>query len=99
MNMQKILQEAQKMKKELENTQKEIESSIYDGNSSLVNVKLNGKYEVISVAVNLEEDIKIDDKEIIEDMILIAVNDAVKKINNDKKNKMGKYGQGLTGLM
>ena len=32
-------------------------------------------------------------------MIMIAINDAVKKADSDKEKKLGKYGQGLTGLM
>ena len=44
-------------------------------------------------------DFSVEDIEILEDMLLIAFNDAVKQISNDKEKKMGKYGQGLSGLM
>ena len=43
MNMQALMREAQKMQKELQNTQKELENTIYEGSSSLVYIKMNGK--------------------------------------------------------
>lgn len=99
MNMQRILQEAQKMQAQIQKEQKELEGTIYEGNSSIVSVKMNGKYQVIEVKVNLDEAIDASDKEMLEDMILLAVNDATKKIAQDKEKKMGKFGQGLAGLM
>lgn len=99
MNMQRILQEAQKMQAQIQKDQKELEGTVYEGNSSIVSVKMNGKYEIIDVKINLTEDISLDDKEMLEDMLMIAVNDAVKKISKAKESKMGKYGQGLAGLM
>lgn len=97
--MQRILQEAQKMQAQIQKEQKELEGTIYEGNSSIVSVKMNGKYQVIEVKVNLDEAIDASDKEMLEDMILLAVNDATKKIAQDKEKKMGKFGQGLAGLM
>lgn len=99
MNMQKLMQEAQKMQAQLKRDQDEIESTIYEGSSSIVNVKINGKYEVVNVEIKLEDEITVDDKEMLEDMIMLAMNDAVKKVLEDKNKKMGKYGQGLAGLM
>lgn len=97
--MQRILQEAQKMQTQIQKDQKELEGTIYEGNSSIVNVKMNGRYEITDIKINLTEDISLDDKEMLEDMIMVAVNDAVKKISKAKESKMGKYGQGLAGLM
>ena len=97
--MQRILQEAQKMQAQIQKEQKELEGTIYEGNSSIVSVKMNGKYQVVEVKVNLDEAIDASDKEMLEDMILLAVNDATKKIAQDKDKKMGKFGQGLAGLM
>lgn len=99
MNMQRILQEAQKMQAQIQKEQKKLEGTIYEGNSSIVSVKMNGKYQVVEVKVNLDEAIDASDKEMLEDMILLAVNDATKKIAQDKEKKMGKFGQGLAGLM
>ena len=101
MNMQMIMQQAKKMQAQLEKDQEELEKTDYVGSSSLVNVKINGKYEVVSVKINLPEgeSIEADDREMLEDMLMVAMNDAVKKVAADKEKKMGKYGQGLAGLM
>lgn len=99
MNMQKLMQEAQKMQKQLQKDQEELENTIYEGKSSNVVVKLNGKYEVISFKFNIDDNLDNDDIEMLEDMAVVAFNDAVKKISADKEKKMGKYGHGLSGLM
>ena len=99
MNMQRLMQEAQKMQAQLQKDQKELENSIYEGSSSNVSLKINGKFELVDIKLNLDEDFDKDDVEILEDMIMVALNDAVKKVAKDKEKKMGKYGQGLTGLM
>lgn len=99
MNMQKLMQEAQKMQRQLQKDQEELENTTYEGNSSNVNVKINGKYEVLSVKFNVDDDFSLDDIEMLEDMVMLAMNDAIKKVSNDKEKKMGKYGQGLSGLM
>lgn len=101
MNMQRLMQEAQKMQAQLQKDQKELENTVYEGSSSLVTLKINGKYEVTEVKINLPQgdSIEFDDKEMLEDMVMVAMNDALKKISNDKEKKMGKYGQGLAGLM
>ena len=101
MNMQMIMQQAKKMQAQLQKDQEELEKKEYVGSSSKVSIKINGKYEVLDVNISMDDGEKFDstDKEMLEDMILVAFNDAVKKVVVDKENKMGKYGQGLAGLM
>ena len=99
MNMQKLMMEAQRMQAKLQKEQNELEKTTYEGNSSLVTVVINGKKEVKSVKINFEEDLTRDDLEMLEDMIMVAMNDAVKKSDIDKEKRLGKYSQGLTGLM
>ena len=101
MNMQMIMQQAKKMQAQLQKDQEELERTEYEGTSSLVNVKINGKFEVLAVKINLPEgeSIEADDREMLEDMIMVAFIEAVKIADNDKEKKMGKYGQGLAGLM
>ena len=101
MNMQALMREAQKMQKELTKTQEELAKTNYEGSSSLVNVVVNGKKELVSIKINSEEVIEKDEIELLEDMILVAVNDALKKADDDKNKKLSKYGggQGLAGLM
>jgi len=99
MNMQKLMMEAQRMQAKLQKEQTELENSSYEGSSSLVTVVINGKKEIKSVKINIEDDLTNEDIEMLEDMIMVAVNDAVKKADADKEKRLGKYSQGLTGLM
>ena len=99
MNMQKLMQEAQKMQAKLLKEQEELEKTNYEGESSFVHVVVNGKKDVVSVKINVEDEISKDDVEMLEDMLLVALNDAMKKADEDKNNRLGKYGQGLSGLM
>ena len=99
MNIQSLMREAQKMQKNLQKTQEELENTTYDGVSSLVSVTLNGNKDVMSVKINSDEGLEKEDIEMLEDMIVVACKDAAKKVDADKEKKLGKYGQGLAGLM
>ena len=98
MNMQAIMLQAKKMQKDIENKQKELEEKFYEGKSQLVTATISGKNELVSIKIDTDE-ISSDDKEMLEDMVMIAVNDAIKKMEADKQEKFGKYGNMLNGLM
>ncbi len=98
MNMNNLLAQAQKMQKDMEKKQKEIYDSEYEGESQLVSVKINGKREVLSVIIKDKEKLESDDLEILEDMIKIAFNEALRKVDSDIEKKMGVYGKQLGGL-
>lgn len=100
MNIQNLMREAQKMQKDLKKVQGELENTEYEGNSAFVKVVLNGNKEMKSIKINYEEELSgSDDMEVLEDMILVAYNEAVKEVDSDREKKLGKYGQGLSGLM
>ena len=96
MNMQNLMAQAQRVQKELERANNEIENTLFEGVSGAVKVTISGKNEVKSVSI-IDEGV-LSDKEMLEDMILIAVNDGLKKIAKMKDEKMGKYTGGLGGL-
>lgn len=98
MNIQSLMREAQKMQKDLQKTQNELSSTTYEGSSSCVKVVLNGNKDVVSVKID-SNDFDAEDIELLEDMIMMAFKDASKKVDTDKEKKLGKYGQGLAGLM
>ena len=74
-----------------------IDAMEFEGKSSLVTVVMNGKKEVKKVDIQVEQ-FDSDEKEMLEDMVMIAFNDALKKIDKETEQKMGKYTQGLPGL-
>ena len=61
MNMQKLMQEAQKMQSKLLKEQEELEKTNYEGDSSLVHVVVNGKKDIVSVKLKLDEDFSKDE--------------------------------------
>ena len=73
MNIQAMMKQAQKMQKDLMNKQAEIEKMEFETKQGFVTVKMNGKKEVVSLKIDLDADFKSDDKDILEDMIKIAI--------------------------
>ena len=96
MNIQNLMAQAQRVQKDLERANNEIENTVFEGVSGAVKVTISGKNEVKSGVIT--DDNILNDKEMLEDMILIAVNDGLKKISKMKEEKMGKYTGGLGGL-
>lgn len=99
MNLQNLMKQAQAMQKNLMASKKDIEEMIFEGNSELVNVKINGKRQVLSVKIKGDTSFEKDDVEILEDMITIAVNDALKKVDDEIKNKLGNQAGGLSNFL
>lgn len=97
MNMQAMLKQAQNMQKNIMKEKEIIDGMIFEGESSLVKVQVNGKKEVLKVTIDSKK-LEIDDIEILEDMIVIATNEALKKVEQITEEKLGKYTQGLPGL-
>lgn len=97
MNLQAMMNQAKKLQADMLSEKEKIDNSIFIGKSSVVEVKLNGKKEVLEVKI-LEESMEKDDIEMLQDMIMVAMNDAMKQIDKETENKMGKYTQGLPGL-
>ncbi|MBQ7104678.1 MAG: YbaB/EbfC family nucleoid-associated protein [Bacilli bacterium] len=98
MNMQAILKQAQTIQKDMMKAQEQINSTIFEGSSSLVNIKMNGKKEVIEVKIDKSSSMDSEDLEALEDMIMLAVNDAAKKVDKMTEEKMGKYTNAMPGL-
>mgnify|MGYP001230851274 CR=1 FL=1 len=97
MNLQNMMMQARKMQKDIEKTKSELESKDYEGNSQFVAV-VSGNGKLKSINIDMEE-LASDDREILEDMVLVAVNNAIDKMEKDKEEKFGKYGQMFNGLM
>ncbi len=98
MNMQNLMAQAQKMQRDITKKKEEIDQTIFEGKSEWVTVKMNGKKELQSVKITYDGTIENDDKELLEDMIKIAVNKAVADIDKEIESKMGAFGGGLGGL-
>lgn len=99
MNMQALMAQAQKMQKDIMNKKEEINKKLFPGKSELVEVVFNGKKEMVSITINKDASLSSDDLEVLEDMIKIAVNDSLKKIDKEVSDKLGAYSNQLNGLL
>ena len=97
MNIQAMMREAQKLQKEMMKEKDAIDSEIYEGESSFVKVKINGKKEVVEIKIE-QESMDKDDIEMLQDILQVAINDAMKKVDADTEKRMGKYTKGMPGL-
>ncbi|EKU93335.1 DNA-binding protein, YbaB/EbfC family [Alloiococcus otitis] len=98
-NMQGMMKKMKKMQKEMEEAQTKLNESQFTGsaNNDLVQVTLNGEKKVQAVTIK-EEIVDPEDKEIIEDLVQLAMNDALDKVDQETERVMGKYTKGLGGL-
>ena len=89
MDLQKLMQQAQKMQSQLDKVGKELNQTEYTGTAGGDGVKVvvNGAYTVSSVEI--ENDLlDAENKEMLQDLIVVAFNNAITKINDDKNEKM-----------
>ncbi len=96
MNMQAMLKQAKQMQNDMLKIKNEIDNTVFTSTSNLVTVKVNGKKEVIEININMDE-LEKDDKELLQDMILVALNDAFKQVDDTTEKKMSKFGN-IPGL-
>jgi len=96
MNMQAMLKQAQALQKDMMKAKDEIDNTEFVGESSLVKITMKGTKEVTKVEIQAEE-LDKDDLEMLEDMIVVAINDANKKIDKMTESKMSKFGN-IPGL-
>lgn len=100
MNMQALMKQAQAMQRDITKIKNEIDSSVFEGKSSLVSVQVKGTKEIVKV--NIDEgakDLVVEDLSMLEDMIVLALNDAFSKVDKVTEEKMGKYSSMMPGLM
>ena len=97
MNMQAMLKQAQKLQKDMMKAQEEVYGMIFEGKSSFVTVKVNGKKELLEVIID-SDGLDKDEIEMLQDMIVVAINDAFKKVDKATEDKLGSYTKGMPGL-
>ena len=98
-NMNNIMKQAQKMQKQMEQAQAELESSEYTATSGggAVEVTISGTKEITKIKLDPEV-VDPDDIEMLEDLVMAAVNEAIRKMDEMSTQKMSKITGGLGGL-
>lgn len=90
-----LMKQAQKMQEDLQKAQEQIASMEVTGQAGggVVSVVMTGRHDVRRVSI--DDSLLRDDKEMLEDLIAAAVNDAVRKIESESKEKMASMTRGL----
>ena len=97
-NMNNLMKQAQKMQKQMEESQKELEEKEFTASAGggAVEVKVNGRREILQVKL-AEEAVDPDDVEMLEDLIMVAVNDALRQVDESTAAAMSRFTGGLGG--
>ena len=97
-NMANMMKQAQKMQAEMAKVQEELAEKVVDATvgGGAVSVSVNGKKEVLSISIKPEV-VDPDDVEMLQDLILAAVNEALRKADEMADGEMGKITGGLGG--
>ena len=98
-NMNNLMKQAQKMQRQMEEAQKELEEKEVEAaaGGGAVTVTVSGKKEVVSIKLS-EEVVDPDDIEMLEDLIVAATNEALRKVEQESAAMMSKLTGGLGGL-
>ena len=96
MNQAAMMKQAQKMQQEMLRMQEEMENKTYSATSGggMVTAEVNGKHEVVSLTVKPEA-VDPDDVEMLQDMIMAAVNEAMRTADTEAANNMSRLTGGL----
>ena len=90
-----MIRKLKKMQEEMERAQSELESKEYFGKSSGVVVVMQGTRQVLDVQIDPD---LLEEVELLQDSILIAVNDALNQIETEQSETMGQFTGGMGGL-
>ena len=98
MNINNLMKEAKKMQADLEKSQSELAIKEFEASAggNAVTVKVNGQKQILSL--NLQKEVvDPDDVEMLQDLIITCVNEALRKVDSAQAQQFGKYN--IPGLM
>lgn len=90
------MNQARKLQGELEKTTREIENKVFNYENENILVEITGKNTVSKIKIKNEN--IINDVEMLEDILTVAINNVLEQIKLEKDKKLGKYTNGLGGL-
>ena len=98
MNMNNLMKQAKKMQEDMEKSQAELESKEFEATAGggAVYVKVSGNKEIKEIKIK-QEVVDPDDVEMLQDLILTSVNEALRKVDSEQAQALGKYN--IPGLM
>lgn len=96
MNIQAMMAQAKKIQKEIEKTSEEIDSTVFNYENDNILIECYGSNKVKNIKIKNDE--ILEDKEMLEDILLVGINNIIDQISQKKEQKLGKYTNGLGGL-
>lgn len=98
MNLNNLMKEAKKMQADLEKTQTEIAAKEFESTAGggAITVKVSGKKAIKEIKLN-KDIVDPDDVEMLQDLIITCVNDALSKVDSATEQQMGKFN--IPGMM
>lgn len=98
-NMNAMIRQAQKMQEDMQALQEELDAREYDisAGGGAVSVKINGKKEIVALEIKPEV-VDPDDIETLQDIIVAAVNEAIKTVESTNSEQMAKVTGGMPGM-
>ena len=96
MNQAQMMKQAQKMQQEMLRMQEEMENKTYSATTGggMVKAEVNGKHELVNLEINPEA-VDPDDVDMLQDMVIGAVNEAMRAADADAANNMSRLTGGL----
>ena len=96
-NMQQLARQAQKLQQKMTEMQEELEAREYEATSGggMVSVKVNGKKELLALSIKPEA-VDPDDVEMLQDLVLAAVNEALRTASETTEREMSKLTGGMS---
>ena len=99
-NMQQLMRQAQKMQEQMQKAQEDLDEQVYEASAGggMVTCKVSGKRELLEIQIKPEA-VDPDDVDMLQDLILAAVNEALRAGEKAREETMGKLAPaGLGGL-
>lgn len=92
MNINQLMKEAKKMQADMEKSQDEIAVKNFEATAGggAITVKVNGKKEIVDVVLK-KDAVDPDDVEMLQDLIITCINEALRKVDAESAAQMGKY--------
>ncbi len=96
MNLQNLLKQAQQMQATVAKVEKELNETVYTGSAGgdAVKVEIRGDYQITSISIN-DELVDKDSKDMLQELVMLAVNNATEQATADRDQKMGAVTQGV----
>ena len=97
MNIQAMMKQAQNLQKNMMKEKEIIDNTLFEETTSFVTVIVSGDKKVKEIKIN-KETLDKDDIEMLQDMIVVAINKAMNNIDKTTEENLGKYTKGMQGL-